>query len=75
MPEPGGNRTIVLRIVSDVLEVPGVTAADSFYDFGGSSLQAMRICARIGRELGIEIPAQVLFDSDTLADVISMTEA
>ncbi|WP_433342098.1 acyl carrier protein [Micromonospora sp. CA-111912] len=70
-----GNHDAVLRIVADVLKVPHVAATDSFYDFGGTSLQAMRICARIGKELGLRISPEVLFDSDTLADVVSATEA
>ncbi|WP_320064299.1 acyl carrier protein [Micromonospora sp. RTGN7] len=70
-----GNDEAVLRIVADVLKVPHVALTDSFYDFGGTSLQAMRICARLGKELGVRISPEVLFDSDTLADVISATEA
>lgn len=70
-----GSHDAVLRIVADVLKVPHVAAADSFYDFGGTSLQAMRICARIGKELGVRVSPEVLFDSDTLADVISATGA
>lgn len=70
-----GNHEAVLRIVAEVLKVPHVAAADSFYDFGGTSLQAMRICARLGKELSLRISPEILFESDTLADVISATEA
>ncbi|MGC4806821.1 acyl carrier protein [Micromonospora sp. DT233] len=69
-----GHHDAVLRIVADVLKVPHVAATDSFYDFGGTSLQAMRICARIGKELGVRVSPEVLFDSDTLAGVIAATE-
>ncbi|WP_229401791.1 acyl carrier protein [Micromonospora okii] len=70
-----GTDEAVLRIVADVLNVPHVSPADSFYDFGGTSLQAMRICARLSKELGLRVGPEVLFDSDTLADVIAATEA
>lgn len=65
----------ILRIVAEVLKAPQVTAEDSLYDFGGTSLQAMRICVRIRKELGWRISPKVLFESETLADVISATVA
>jgi len=61
----------VLRTVAEVLQVPRVTATDSFYDFGGTSLQAMRICARLKKGAGIAIRPEVLFESDTLAGVVA----
>ncbi|MFF5176362.1 acyl carrier protein [Micromonospora sp. NPDC000089] len=61
----------ILRVVADVLKVPLVGAADSFYDYGGTSLQAMRICVRIRKELGLRLSPSLLFESATLADVIS----
>ncbi|MEW1723448.1 acyl carrier protein [Streptomyces sp. NPDC093109] len=69
-----GNREAVLRIVADVLKVPRITEADSFYDFGGTSLQAMRICARIRKELGAGITPETLFECDTFAEVITAVE-
>jgi len=61
------NEQHLLRIVADVLKVPHVTMADGFHDFGGTSLQAMRICARIGTELGVRIAPERLFESDAPA--------
>ncbi|MFD3694908.1 acyl carrier protein [Streptomyces sp. NPDC058646] len=69
--QPAGHEDVVLRIVADVLKTPHVTMADSFYDFGGTSLQAMRICARIRTELGSRIAPERLFESDTLAEALS----
>jgi acyl carrier protein len=65
---------LLLRIVADVLGLPAVTAQDSFYDFGGTSLQAMRICTRVGRQLGSRLSPQVFFESDTLAEVVHALE-
>lgn len=56
----------VVRVMAEVLVSDGLTAADSFYDVGGTSLHAMRICARIRRELGIPIRPEVIFDQDTV---------
>lgn len=61
-------RRTVLRVVEEVLREGPVAAADSFYDFGGSSLQAMRVCVRLQKELGTEIEPTVLLDSDTIGD-------
>ncbi|GAA1911672.1 hypothetical protein GCM10009716_22040 [Streptomyces sodiiphilus] len=69
-----GNHEAVLRIAADVLKVPRVTASDSFYDFGGTSLQAMRICARIEKELGLSVTPETLFECDSFADVVSAVE-
>lgn len=65
------NEQHLLRIVAGVLKVPHVTMADSFYDFGGTSLQAMRI----GTELGVRIAPERLFESDTLAQAQALAPA
>jgi acyl carrier protein len=54
--------------MADVLTAGGLTAAASFYDFGGTSLQAMRICSRIHMELGILVKPEALFDKGTVGD-------
>ncbi|MEU2158743.1 amino acid adenylation domain-containing protein [Streptomyces sp. NPDC019396] len=59
----------VVRIIASVLRADGLTAADSFYDLGGTSLHAMRICARVRGELGILIDPQVVFDQDTVGGI------
>ncbi|WP_320772917.1 amino acid adenylation domain-containing protein [Streptomyces sp. CRN 30] len=60
-----------LRIVAEVLGVPGADGADNFYDFGGSSLQAMRICARLAKDLGVRAAPEALFEADTLSDFLA----
>ncbi|WSQ10869.1 acyl carrier protein [Streptomyces sp. NBC_01231] len=56
----------VVGVVEDALRAGPVTPEDSFYDFGGSSLLAMRICIRIQQQTGVEIASEVLLDSDTI---------
>jgi hypothetical protein len=41
---------------------------DSFYDFGGTSLMAIKICARLENELGWQAQPDWLFISDVVAD-------
>ncbi|MFE7439460.1 acyl carrier protein [Streptomyces chartreusis] len=66
--DPSSEAEIVLHIVEEVLQVGTVAADDSFYDFGGTSLQAMRICVRIEKKLAVVIEPSALLDSDCLGD-------
>lgn len=58
----------VLAIVAEVLNVAQVAPDDDFYDFGGSSLQAMRICARLEKDLRIKAAPEALFEAESLGD-------
>jgi acyl carrier protein len=59
------------RIWADILEVDEIPLDASFYDFGGTSLQAMRICARIERDTGIVVTPDALFEADTFSDFVA----
>lgn len=71
----GDTEAAVSRILADVLEVDCVGRTDSFYDFGGTSLQAIRICARIEAELGCQVQPVWLFTNDVLTDFVAQLEA
>jgi acyl carrier protein len=43
---------------------------DSFFDFGGTSMDAIKICARIEAEAGYQMPPHWLFENDVLADLV-----
>lgn len=58
----------VVDIVADVLGCGRVDPSSSFWDFGGTSLQAIRICWRIQTALGVRVPEDVLFNSTTMRD-------
>jgi thioesterase domain-containing protein/acyl carrier protein len=53
-------------IWADVLERE-VGPADDFFELGGNSLLAVRVMARIERELGPRLPASTLLDAPTVA--------
>ncbi|MER5276885.1 amino acid adenylation domain-containing protein [Streptomyces sp. NPDC002809] len=60
-PSGGPNRwsrthRIVAGAYSDVLDIDEIGLHDSFYALGGDSLAAVNVAARIGRELGHEVP-------------------
>ncbi|WP_213454857.1 phosphopantetheine-binding protein [Rhizomonospora bruguierae] len=65
----------VAGISAEVLGVDRVGRTDSYYDFGTTSLQAVRICARIHRLTGVQALPVWLFDNDVLADFVQRLTA
>jgi acyl carrier protein len=65
----------VARIIADVFDIDHVGRMDSFYDFGGTSLEAIRICARVESELGYQAQPDWLLTSDIVADFASKLQA
>ncbi|WP_410664996.1 amino acid adenylation domain-containing protein [Amycolatopsis sp. lyj-84] len=55
---------------ADVLGVPGFGPGDDFFRFGGHSLLAMRLSARLGAEFGVDVPIAAVFDAPTPAALI-----
>jgi amino acid adenylation domain-containing protein len=50
-----------------VLNVTPIGVFDHFFDIGGHSLLAARLCDEIERETGLEAPLSALFEDDTVA--------
>lgn len=66
---PSGEiESSIARIQAEVLDIDRFGRTDSFYDFGGTSLQAIRVCARVEREVGLRAKPAWLFSNDVLAD-------
>ncbi|EYT82186.1 MULTISPECIES: phosphopantetheine-binding protein [unclassified Streptomyces] len=59
---------VLAAVIAEVLDVDRVGRRDSFYDLGGASLSAIRICARVERRLGIRVDPAWLLEHDELAD-------
>jgi amino acid adenylation domain-containing protein len=74
-PGDQAERTGVARQVavrwSARLGVPDLSDDDDFFELGGNSIAATQVCRDLGRELGIQVPVGVLFDSPTLRHFIS----
>ena len=64
----------ITRILADILEIDRIGRTDSFYDFGGTSLQAIRVCARIETEAGYRVMPAWLLESDVVADFAERVE-
>jgi len=73
-PPIGDLEVSVARIEAEVLGVDRLGRRDSFYDFGGTSLQAIRICARIEKETGYQALPVLIFTNDVLADFVEQLE-
>jgi acyl carrier protein len=54
-------------IWQEVLEREDFGVEDDFFDFGGHSLTAMRVLARVRRDFRVDIPIRRLFDNPTIA--------
>jgi Phosphopantetheine attachment site len=68
--EPGLEQS-VSEIMADVLDIDRVSRTDSFYDFAGTSLQAIRICARIESTLGLKALPLWLLSNDLLPEFVA----
>jgi amino acid adenylation domain-containing protein len=72
VPPRDATEEALCRIWSAGLGVPRVGIADRFDDLGGHSLKAIRIAARIERELGIRYRLRDLFEHPTVAELASI---
>jgi FkbH-like protein len=61
-----GIEVALARIWSECLAVEPIGATDNFFDFGGQSLIATRILARVRTEFGVEMGLTNLFERPTV---------
>jgi FkbH-like protein len=57
------------RIWSECLAVAPIGARDNFFDFGGQSLIATRVLAKVRSEFGVEMSLTSLFERPTVAEM------
>ncbi|WP_062393756.1 non-ribosomal peptide synthetase [Gordonia phthalatica] len=63
----------VAAVFSDVLGVEQVSVTESFFDLGGNSLSAMRLAARVGDALGVELAVRDVFDAPSVRGLAALS--
>jgi len=71
----GWLETSVAEIEAQVLRVDRFGRSDSFFDFDGTSMDAIEICTRIEAEVGYRVPLHWLFENDVLSDLVRRIQA
>ena len=64
-PETAVEKSIA-EIWKNILSVDQIGVHDDFFDFGGHSLLAVRLIARIEKTFGVSLPLSVLFEYPTI---------
>jgi amino acid adenylation domain-containing protein len=59
----------LLRLFEELLHVQSVGIRDGFFQFGGHSLLAVELMARIEKQFGRKLPLAAIFQGDTVADI------
>ncbi|MBO4204849.1 amino acid adenylation domain-containing protein [Micromonospora echinofusca] len=65
----------ILGIWRQVLRVDDIGPEDDLFDLGGHSLTVTQIAARMRRDLGVDLPLHVFFDSPTVAGLVAAAQS
>ncbi|QES47601.1 hypothetical protein DEJ50_06960 [Streptomyces venezuelae] len=66
---------LVVSIYRETLGVAELDENSDFYEWGGDSLSAFRITARLEETLGVEVPVALVFAYPSPADLSSVVES
>jgi amino acid adenylation domain-containing protein len=73
----GADRVTEMRLLplfEDAVGVSGLGIRDNFFDLGGNSLLAVKLIARLRREIGAEIPIVEFFRQPTIEAVARLVD-
>ena len=65
---------LVALIYREALQDDSLDADSDFFETGGDSMAAFQITARLGEELGAEVPVALVFAFPTPADLASVID-
>jgi amino acid adenylation domain-containing protein len=65
----------LLEAMEQVLNLPGLGVRDDFFAFGGHSLLAAKLTARLNKELGLSLPLRTIFEVPTVEGLARAVEA
>ena len=68
-PPAEGTERLIATTIEQVLQGQRVGRNDNFFSLGGDSIRAMQVVARLVKTLGLEIPATVMFQKPTVAQL------
>ncbi|HEX7154086.1 MAG TPA: amino acid adenylation domain-containing protein [Thermoanaerobaculia bacterium] len=66
--------TGVLTVFGEVLGTVRLGTHDDFFHAGGDSLSAMQVIVRLNQRLGVELPADTLFEHPTVTELAAFLE-
>lgn len=70
-----GTEAALAQLWQEVLGEPPAAHAQSFFDAGGNSLAAMRLCGRIKATLGRELKLRALYESPEFGQLAALLDA
>jgi hypothetical protein len=70
-PPAGLDAEAVARVWAAVLGVDRVGGRDSFYDFAGTSMNAVAICARLKHDLALTAELETVYERPVLDDFVA----
>jgi acyl carrier protein len=62
---------VVLSLVRELAGTQAVTPEDDLFELGFDSLKIVVLAARVQEELEVELPLEVYFDAETIADLVA----
>lgn len=72
--ETGSITSTLCEICREALDVAAVTPEDDLFDLGAHSLSLMQIIARIEAVWGVELPVDLFYDAESVADIAEAIE-
>lgn len=66
--------TLLIGVYQDILGLPEADADSDFFEWGGDSLSAFQITARLEEALGVEVPVALVFAYPTPGELAEVVE-